>query len=61
MSLEDKTIRCTDCGSDFMFSASEQQFFAEKGLTNEPKRCPACRRSRRQRHASQMQGVRPDW
>ncbi len=48
MSFEDKSLRCSDCGNEFVFSASEQEFFAEKGFTNEPKRCPACRRSRRQ-------------
>jgi len=48
VSFEDKTLRCADCGNEFAFSASEQEFFAEKGFTNEPKRCPACRRARRQ-------------
>ena len=48
MSFEDKTLRCADCGNEFVFSASEQEFFSEKGFTNEPKRCPACRRARRQ-------------
>jgi len=47
VSYQDKTIKCRDCGQDFVFSASEQQFFAEKGFTNEPKRCPACRRAKR--------------
>jgi len=34
----DKTISCRDCGMDFVFSAGEQQFYAEKGLVNEPQR-----------------------
>ncbi|MEP7041366.1 MAG: zinc-ribbon domain-containing protein, partial [Chloroflexota bacterium] len=37
----DKTISCRDCGMDFVFSAGEQQFYAEKGLVNEPQRCPS--------------------
>ncbi|XUX00853.1 MAG: zinc-ribbon domain containing protein [Dehalogenimonas sp.] len=45
---QDKTIQCADCGSDFTFSASEQEFFASKGFTNEPKRCPTCRQARKQ-------------
>lgn len=45
---EDKTLTCRDCGSQFVFSASEQQFYADKGFQNEPGRCPACRASRRQ-------------
>jgi len=41
--MEDKTLICRDCGREFTFSASEQQFYAEKGFTNEPGRCPECR------------------
>ena len=47
MSYQDKTLKCRDCGHDFTFSSSEQQFFAEKGFTNEPGRCPTCRRAKR--------------
>lgn len=43
----DKTITCKDCGQDFTFSASEQKFYAEKGFTNEPTRCPECRAARK--------------
>ncbi len=43
----DKTLTCRDCGAEFTFTASEQAFFAEKGFTNEPGRCPACRSDRR--------------
>lgn len=43
----DKTLTCKDCGAQFTFSASEQEFFAEKGFTNEPTRCPSCRAARR--------------
>ena len=43
MSYEDKTIVCVDCGAEFTFTADEQQRFAERGFTNEPKRCKTCR------------------
>jgi len=43
MSFEDKTIVCVDCGAEFTFTAQEQQRFAERGFTNEPKRCKTCR------------------
>jgi CxxC-x17-CxxC domain-containing protein len=43
MCYEDKTIVCVDCGAEFTFSADEQQRFAERGFTNEPKRCKTCR------------------
>jgi len=49
--LEDKTLTCRDCDKDFTFSASEQDFFAEKGFTNEPGRCPDCRATRKQQNA----------
>ena len=45
--FQDKTLTCKECGMDFVFSASEQEFYAEKGFTNEPGRCPACRAARR--------------
>ncbi len=44
MSFQDKSIQCSDCGTTFTFSAGEQEFFQTKGFTNEPKRCPSCRR-----------------
>ncbi|MDY6907424.1 MAG: zinc-ribbon domain containing protein [Chloroflexota bacterium] len=49
MAYEDKGLTCVECGAGFTFSASEQEFFAAKGFSNEPKRCPHCRESRRQR------------
>jgi CxxC-x17-CxxC domain-containing protein len=41
--MPDKVLTCRDCGSTFMFTAGEQEFFASRGLTNEPSRCPNCR------------------
>ena len=43
----DQTLTCRDCGAEFVFTASEQAFFAEKGFNNPPTRCPACRSARR--------------
>ena len=37
---EDKTLVCKECGKEFVFSASEQEFYESKGFTNEPGRCP---------------------
>jgi CxxC-x17-CxxC domain-containing protein len=45
--LEDKILICKDCGNEFVFSAREQQFFAEKGFANQPLRCRECRQARR--------------
>jgi len=49
---QDKNLNCRDCGADFVFTASEQDFFAEKGFTNEPGRCPSCRAARKQQNNS---------
>ncbi|MDR3542814.1 MAG: zinc-ribbon domain containing protein [Desulfosporosinus sp.] len=43
----DKVLTCRDCGREFLFSASEQDFFAEKGFTNEPRSCPECRAAKK--------------
>lgn len=45
---QDDKLKCEECGSEFIFTAGEQEFYAEKGLTNTPKRCPDCRKARKQ-------------
>ena len=57
MSFQDKSIQCSVCRTIFTFAAREQKFFASKGLTNEPKRCPQCRKSKRQ----QRRGPSGSW
>ena len=42
----DKTLTCADCGQEFVFTASEQDFYAQRGFT-EPRRCASCRASRK--------------
>jgi CxxC-x17-CxxC domain-containing protein len=44
MIFQDKSLQCSDCGTTFAFSAEDQEFHQLKGYTNEPKRCPECRR-----------------
>ena len=41
--FEDKTLKCKDCGEEFVFPAGEQEFYASKGFVNEPQRCKKCR------------------
>jgi CxxC-x17-CxxC domain-containing protein len=43
----DRTIACVDCGVDFVHSAADQEFYAQKGFASDPKRCTSCRASRR--------------
>ena len=45
--FEDKTLKCKECGAEFVFTAGEQEFYAEKGFQNEPQRCKACRDARK--------------
>ena len=45
--MQDKTITCVDCGESFVFTVKEQEFYAEKGFTNEPKRCANCRAAKK--------------
>ena len=44
---EDKTLICKECGNEFVFTAGEQEFYAERGFQNEPQRCKACRDARK--------------
>jgi len=39
----DKTLHCKDCGAAFVFTAGEQEFYAERKFTSEPQRCKSCR------------------
>jgi CxxC-x17-CxxC domain-containing protein len=52
MIYTDKSIQCSDCNTTFTFSAEEQEQFAARGYTNEPKRCPTCRAERKSRQYS---------
>ena len=47
MVYEERSLTCTECGASFVFSAEDQRYHAEKGYTNEPKRCPECRGARK--------------
>jgi CxxC-x17-CxxC domain-containing protein len=51
----DKTLTCADCGQEFVFTASEQDFYGQRGFT-EPRRCPSCRASRKAARGSSGAG-----
>jgi hypothetical protein len=44
--FQDKSLTCVDCGGEFIWTSGEQEFFAAKQFTNEPKRCMACKVTR---------------
>ncbi len=47
MAFEDRTLVCQECSQEFVFSADDQAYHADKGYQNDPKRCPNCRAARR--------------
>lgn len=56
MSYQDKYLNCVDCGQQFSFTANEQAFYADRGFTNEPKRCPSCRQTRKSSRGASFSG-----
>jgi CxxC-x17-CxxC domain-containing protein len=46
MEFQDRILKCVDCGTEFVFTAGEQAFYADKGFRNEPKRCKPCKNKR---------------
>ena len=58
----DRSIKCVDCGENFIWTSGEQAFFHDKGLKNEPKRCKPCKQAKNERlaaiTAAQTSGVR---
>jgi CxxC-x17-CxxC domain-containing protein len=56
MEFQDRILTCVDCGAEFVWTAGEQQFFADKNFKNEPKRCKACKTKRASRPAGGSMG-----
>jgi len=46
MEFADRDLACSMCGIGFVFSAGEQQFFHDRGFTNDPKHCKQCKAKR---------------
>ncbi len=44
--MSDQNLTCTDCGKQFTFTDSEQEFYQSKGFST-PSRCPDCRAARK--------------
>jgi CxxC-x17-CxxC domain-containing protein len=55
-----RTITCRDCGTEFVFTSGEQDFYAQKGFTNEPTRCPSCRQARKANGGGRSSGYSSD-
>jgi CxxC-x17-CxxC domain-containing protein len=59
MEFQDKSLRCVDCGAEFVWTAGEQHFFADKNFKNEPKRCKNCKARRATRATAPIGGGQP--
>jgi CxxC-x17-CxxC domain-containing protein len=46
MEYTDRTLKCVDCGAEFVFTAGEQFFFSDKQFKNDPKHCKQCKAKR---------------
>ena len=51
MVYQDTELVCSDCGNSFLFTGSDQEYYASKGFQS-PKRCPNCREQRRAANGS---------
>jgi hypothetical protein len=40
--IEPKILICTECGEEFVFTVAAQQYFLERGYSEDPKRCKTC-------------------
>jgi len=54
INMQDRTLTCRDCNQEFTFTVGEQEFFAQKGFTNEPSRCPELPRFPARREAGRI-------
>ena len=57
--FEDKVLVCKECGNEFVFTAGEQAFYAERGFQNEPQRCKACRDARKNAARGPRESISP--
>ncbi len=56
----DMELICRSCGATFIFTAGEQEFYADKGFLNEPTRCPKCRNRREAQAPRRRAEPRPE-
>jgi len=52
-----RVLICSECGEEFAFTVQAQEYFAERGYTEDPKRCKSCHQRRkklqRENHSSE--------
>ncbi len=40
--IEPKILICVECEQEFVFTTNAQEYFAERGYSEDPKRCKHC-------------------
>ena len=40
--IKPKFLICTECNEEFVFTIQAQEYFAERGYSEDPKRCKSC-------------------
>jgi hypothetical protein len=40
--FQSKFLICAECNEEFVFTVAAQEYFAERGYTDDPKRCKTC-------------------
>lgn len=40
--LKLRVVICCECGEEFVFTVEAQQYFAERGYKDDPRRCKSC-------------------
>lgn len=58
MEKKDITVKCKDCGAEFVFTVREQEFYEEKGFANQPVRCKFCRDKKKSERRDNRDGYR---
>jgi hypothetical protein len=51
---------CVDCNEEFVFTASAQKYFADRGFVDPPKRCKSCYNEFRRIDGAEVEESAPD-
>lgn len=54
----EQTIKCKDCGNEFVLTVAEQEWYERKGMKNLPKRCKGCLKAKKDRQQPVGKGGR---
>jgi hypothetical protein len=61
--FEPKILVCCECGQEFVFTRAAQAYFAERGYTEDPKRCKSCHtkyKKSQRNHRHRAEAISPE-